>query len=413
MRANEKRIIHAVSKLGRRVTAADVVHETGEPLLAVQSELNKLASHTQCVLEVSNTGAVVYVFQPHFARTLRIQILYRKAMWLPSRLWRKAKFLFRISFGIDLIVSLAVSALIVVLISLSSSDGWDFSAGGGGGGGSKGKKKRKETIAAAKSKSSEGGRWQACKLLLFGDPADHSSKGYLDQCFLFLFGEPDPNRNRLERQWESIASLIEQNEGALTFEQIQPWLVDPPSEAGQEKSIFQVLARFDGRPEVTEAGDIVYVFPLLKETAVTPGEKKLAVAGNAWLEEANWEPGDHGKVKMLAGINFLLCMFVYFDLPPIGAIMVPNALGFFVLAGFTTFRLQRANQRTSERNGQRKAFAEKLLDKENQKKIRSARQYADPAIQVDKSDIAYRSDQDLLEQEIHAGANQSANQSKE
>jgi hypothetical protein len=50
MATNEKRIVHAISKLGRRVTAADVVHETGEPLLAVQSELNKLASHTECVL---------------------------------------------------------------------------------------------------------------------------------------------------------------------------------------------------------------------------------------------------------------------------------------------------------------------------------------------------------------------------
>jgi hypothetical protein len=201
MPANEQRIIQAISKLGNRVTAADVVHETGEPLAAVQFELNKLAANTDCALEVSKAGAVVYAFDPQFERILRMRIFTRKVLWILNGLWLKAKYLFRISFGIDLIISIAISAVIVAFLILRSADSWTFSGGGGSG---KGKKKRKASDLPAKSKMSAEYLWQQCSLFLFGDPNDRSKKGYLEQCFVFLFAEPDPNRNRFDRQWGSI-----------------------------------------------------------------------------------------------------------------------------------------------------------------------------------------------------------------
>src|SRR5262249_33778293 len=158
---------------------------------------------------------------------------------------------------------------------------------------------------------------------------------------LYLFAEPDPNRNRIERQWSSIASLIQQNQGALTFEQIRPWLADPPSEAEKEQSIFQVLVRFDGRPEVTEKGDIVYVFPTLKETALTDSEKQADASDNNWLEEAQWQGGDHGHVPQLVFVNLILCVIVFCSFHHIGSILLPNALAFLALAGSTAFRLEK------------------------------------------------------------------------
>jgi len=396
MHANEKRIIQAISKLGRRVTAADVVHETGEPLSSVQLELNKLASNTECTLEVSNTGAVVYVFQPHFARALRMQILTRKMLWLPIRVWRRAKHLFRISFGFDLIISIGISAIIVAFLVLTSSDS-SINFGGGGGGG-KGKKKKKAGAVVVKTNEDDWGK--KIQIFLYGDPNDRSKKGFLEQCFLYLFAEPDPNRNRIERQWTSIATLIQQNEGALTFEQIRPWLADPPSEAQKEQSIFQVLARFDGRPEVTEKGDLVYVFPTLKETALTDSDKQAGVSETNWLEEAEWETGDRGKVPQLVFVNLILCVIVFCSFRQIGMFLLPNAIAFLVLAGITAFRLDKVNKETTARNKQRKAFAQKIDTKDVKKKIETARQFAVRAVQVDKSGIAYRSDKDLLEQEI-------------
>jgi len=80
-----------------------------------------------------------------------------------------------------------------------------------------------------------------------------------------------------------------------------------------------------------------------------------------------------------------------------------NAIAFFVLAGFTAIKVNHANANTEQRNKQRKKLAQKLATAKMQKKILLAQQFVVTAIRVDKADVVYRSDKDLLEQEIEAG----------
>lgn len=81
-------------------------------------------------------------------------------------------------------------------------------------------------------------------------------------------------------RYRVVAQIIRENGGAVVAEQLAPFL-DPPEPKADAESytvkvgeavvdesfMLPVLTRLNGRPEVTEEGQIVYVFPELMTSA--------------------------------------------------------------------------------------------------------------------------------------------------
>jgi hypothetical protein len=129
-----------------------------------------------------------------------------------------------------------------------------------------------------------------------------SKSSFLLNCFSFLFGDGDPNEGLQEKQWQVIAQVIKKHNNVVTAEQLAPYTgADPKNEDG----VLPVLVRFNGRPEVTRSGNIVYVFESLQLTAA---DQKMAPSPPAYLQEFPWKftnvpDGELLPVYIVSGFN--------------------------------------------------------------------------------------------------------------
>ena len=117
--------------------------------------------------------------------------------------------------------------------------------------------------------------------------------GFLESVFSFVFGDGDPNEKLEQYRWAEVGKFIRGAGGAVTAEQLAP-LLEPPrplsrgasSLAGasayeDESFVLPVLTRFNGVPEVTPGGGIVYRFPELAVTAAAAQDGSGGVGAGA------------------------------------------------------------------------------------------------------------------------------------
>ncbi|NEQ27513.1 MAG: hypothetical protein F6K28_52620, partial [Microcoleus sp. SIO2G3] len=234
------------------------------------------------------------------------------------------------------------------------------------------------------------------------------------------FGDGNPNANLQEQRWQTIATVIRNNRGAVTAEQIAPYLDDLGQGYSQEYEDYMlpVLTRFNGRPEVSPTGAIVYHFPELQVMA----QQRRPVPVPAFLREARWRFSEAGSGQIILAaslgvVNIVLALVLAGLLNSIevvrGAgsfiglisVIFPLLLGYGV--AFLTvpliryFWLQGRNAKLEARNQQRqqRAIALEQPTPELQQKLTYARQFAAESI-VSADNLAYTTETDLTEQEL-------------
>jgi len=270
----DDRVVIAVQSLvrstPRAVSVSDVAAASGLDFNTTQSELVKLASLiTSTTLEVSNEGDILYEFPSNVSAALsqvsqaaRFRQLVKKAAPVIS-------YVARVSFGLTLLVSLvAVFSIIAIISSSSSSDDRD-------------NRRRDSSPVFFPSYNFFGPTWFD---VFWYDPYYYQrryyqrqeqpgkSMSFLESVFSFVFGDGNPDFDLDDKRYKEVARVIRANKGVVVSEQLRP-LLDPSDEdkyAGDvvsERFMLPVLTRFNGRPEVSSSGDIVYVFPELQKTA--------------------------------------------------------------------------------------------------------------------------------------------------
>jgi hypothetical protein len=409
-------IVKSVEQLNYRVTVGDVASFAGLDVNLAQQGLLALATDAGGHLQVAESGEIAYLFPRNFRTILRNKYwkLRFKQWW--EQVWRVLFYIIRISFGIVLIASilLMLVAIAVIVIAINSSRDSDNDGGRGdsyGGGG---------FVFLPRF-------WIGPDLFWFFDPdynyhrrqrqkniAD-SQMNFLEAVFSFLFGDGDPNSDLEEQRYATIGRVIRNNGGAVVAEQIAPYLDEVDAD---EDYMLPVLTRFNGYPEVSPQGEIIYYFPELQVTANQSKTQSVA----AYLKEQLWRfsQASSGQIMLSIGlgtVNIILALVLGSLLrdgtvaAQLGGIVAFVSSIYWLLLGYGIaflgiplvryFWLQTRNQKIENRNQARQQRAGLLLteDRDLQQKMLFARQFAKQEVISDR-DLAYTTETDLLAQNL-------------
>jgi hypothetical protein len=405
-------IMRSVEQLGYRVTVGDVATQIGLNIAEVNQGLLALAAEAGGHLQVAQSGDVVYQFPQNFRDILRNKYLQIRLKEWWKKVWSVLFYLIRISFGIFLIISILLITVTIIIIMTASSDRDNDN----------------------RSSNSRGFNFFFFPDLFWyfspnyndnrqerrREKGENSEMNFLEAVFSFLFGDGDPNANLEERRWEEIGAVISNNQGAVVAEQIAPYLDDIGEKYQQEYEDYMlpVLVRFNGFPQVSSEGQIVYYFPELQVRA----SKKQRRSVSEYLHEFAWRfsAASSGQIMLsagLGGINFVGALILGNLLTKnavaaqigglvaftqgIYGLLLAYGIGFLAIPLIRYFWINWRNDQINNRNHQRQERARLLagLDTSLQKKIAFAREFAAEKV-IGKEDAVYSTETDLLEQEF-------------
>lgn len=413
-------IMQAVEKLGYRVTVGDVATQAGLDVNLAQQGLLMLASEAGGHLQVAESGEVVYLFPQNFKSILQNKYIRLRLQETWDKIWRILFYLIRMSFGIVLILSIILVTLTILVILTAASSNRD----GNDQRSSEGSDVFLPTFWIGPDfywifypdyydRRYERQRQQSYR-------SDKPRMNFLEAVFSFIFGDGNPNRGLEDRRWRTIAAVIRNNQGAVVAEQIAPYLDEMGQGYAQEyeEYMLPVLARFNGRPEVSPVGDLVYHFPELQTTVSESRSRPVPT----YLEEQPWRFSQAGRGQLvlaamlgvvnLTGAGFLgwllgdgtiaaeLGGLVAFTQAIYGVILA-YAIGFLTIPLIRYFWNRIKNRQIDARNQTRRSRALYLAtaDEPIQRKLDYARQFATETI-IRQEDLVYTTETDLLEQEV-------------
>lgn len=416
-------IMQAVEQLDYRATIGDVATRAGLELDFAERGLLALASEAGGHLQVAETGDIVYKFPQNFRAILRNK--YWQLQWQETweQIWRVLFYLIRISFGTILIASIILILVTIAIIMIAASSSRDDNSGSGSsrsGGG---------TVFLPFNWisdlfwffSPDYGTYEARGRKQKKDRSSQKSQlNFLEAVFSFLFGDGNPNADREDRRWQDVGTVIRNSRGAVIAEQIAPYLDDLGSPFDQETEDYMlpVLVKFNGRPEVSPEGQIIYHFPELQISAAQQKPQPIL----AYFREQLWRfsQASSGQILMsigLGSLNFVGAL-VLGALLRDGAIVAElgglvafvNSI-YWLLLGYGTaflaipliryFWIQWRNGAIDDRNQQRQERATSLAQSppQLQPKLEYARQFAAETV-IKEDDLAYTTETDLAQQEL-------------
>jgi hypothetical protein len=416
-------IMQAVEQLGYRVTVGDVAAKAGLDVNFAQRELLTLASEAGGNLQVAESGDIAYLFPNNFRDILRNKFLRLQLQEWWQKIWRILFYLIRISFGIVLVASILL-IFVAITILLSSGDSNNGGGGGEGGGGGGGRGGGffffpyfwNDLIWIFYWNHDEPYYQQRSRLT-----GQKPQMSFLEAVFSFIFGDGNPNHNLEERKWSDIATAIRNNRGAVVAEQIAPYLENLGQGYAREYEEYMLpaLARFDGRPEVSPQGQIVYHFPQLQTTATERNSQPVA----AYLREMLWRfsNASSGQIMLAAGLGAvnLVGALVLGNLLSNSAIasgfigfvsaiypmILIYGVGFLAIPLIRYFWIQWKNSRIEARNQERQQRAMLLNqpDANLLQKLAYAREFAAENV-LTGEDLAYTTETELTQQELEQSA---------
>jgi hypothetical protein len=398
-------LLQSIERLKYQATPGELALQAGLPLATVERDLQQLAIAVGGHLQVTTTGEIIYKYPQDFRAILQNKSLRLQIKQYTDVIGKVAFYLLRISFGLVLVTSLSIVILTIIVITIatifSEDGGGDISFGDWGGGGS----------------SSWGGSWwyfdwggSAAEPIESTETKEKPQLNFLGAVFSFLFGEANPNARLEELRWRNIGQLINKNAGVIAAEQVAPYMdeVMPHS----EDHILPVLVRFNGIPEVSPIGDIVYRFPDVQATSKKSKFKRLP----PFLQEKNRRfsgatTAQLWLIAILTGANFVgviglglllkgaagggLIAFV----AGIYGFLSLYAVGFVAIPLVRLLWLGRTNQQIDQRNEKRRKQVALLNSEDLTRKQLFAKNF-----QVQRTfsaeDIAYSTEEDMLEQEF-------------
>lgn len=283
----------ALRRLGGRATLGDVVAATGLPSAEAETGLKKLLETCRGHLEVSDSGELLYSFDPG--------IVARDAEPFGVRFRRAAWSAFKTGFKIwtaAMLVVYFVVFVILIIAAMTASRSSDRDGGFGGrrsGGFGLGDLFLMHWLLG-------GSGWRRGSLY-YGDAharrlPKEARPPFYKKVFAFVFGPEEPRPTQQQRD-RSALRLVRARRGVLTTAEFVEHAGLPLPEA--EEELGRLTGAYGGDPRVSPKGEVVYTFPELMKSA--HGRVEAREPAPAWrrLEKPKKLTGNSGGSNVVIG----------------------------------------------------------------------------------------------------------------
>ena len=261
----------ALRRLGGRATLGDVVSATGMPDHEAETALKGLLETHRGHLEVSDSGDLLYQFDPKLIARDRepFGVRFRKAAWSAFKTG------FKVWTAVMLVVYFVVFVVLIVALMFANKDDRGGIGGRRGGGFGFGDFLLLHWLMGGRGWSRGGlyyGHSHARRLPKEAQPP------FYKKVFAFIFGPEEPRPTQVQKD-RSVLRLIRARKGALTSAE----LVEHTgfSLADAQEQMGRLTGAYGGDPRVSERGEVVYAFPGLMKSA--HGRVRATEPNPAWL----------------------------------------------------------------------------------------------------------------------------------
>jgi hypothetical protein len=273
---------------GAKLTRADAIVASGLPDDEAGRALTALLKQYRSHLSATESGELLYEFDPAFTRRDASSWRERSAA-VGRRLWKGFTFLFKIAIVATLVgyFALFVAMMVAMIFARSSSDrdddrggfglegllwfwGWDTGSGGYG---------------YARARGWPSGRKAR-------DP-------FYKRVFAFVFGPPTPAVDPLADEKRIVAYVRGQRGriAAVDLVRLMGWTFPRA-----EEEVTRLMIDYGGEPEVTEEGVVVYTFKGLRKTAGGGADATSPCWASERLEAAPPLTGNAPESNALIGL---------------------------------------------------------------------------------------------------------------
>jgi len=435
-----QKVIDAVEKEeGRKLTVSDLSAKTGIPLADSQKALMNLAGATGATMQVSEEGDLCYVFPNGVRGILISRSLKQRLIQTFGKTLPVAMYLTRIAFGVMLFAS--VTALTLTIASLSAAtqssdddddgremrltnDGfvpmfspgptfffhfgpspWDFLRWD--------YYHMREQRYQMEMMEAEGNK--KLQRQIKEEYEQERGMGILQAVFSYVFGDAHIQEVDKERVMMA-AEYIRRAGGTVVAEQLYPYLFDPGElDEVDHTALVPILQALGGVPEVTENGNIVYVFPELSRTG---GWSRQYESPDAYFEELTYKfskanTGEKVAAGALCAANLVLAVVAvnmietakqsHRTLPTLAAsianmepLLLLYAVGLNAIPIGRAVYLAGKNRRVTNRNARRKWWAKQLrTDPEIKERVKEASNIASGVQTLDQKKMVFSTDEEV------------------
>ena len=311
------KMVAVLKKKKNESTIADLIASTGLPKHQVEQSIKHVADEYRGHLKVTESGEILY----HFPAGMKSKLhgfgpAFKRFMGnFLSVMGKILPVLFKVCIMVMLVgyfvlfLAILIAAVVALTVLSASGKGRSRSRGKGGFGGFYLVLKLIELFIRVffwvnLTKSSKSSRKK-------GRPLYKS-------VFAYIFGDEDPNKNWETDEKLQVISYIRKNKGTIIIEELMIITGKEFNEAQQ--SINSYLLEFEGEPEVTENGTILFFFPELLRTKTESLEEsssfpvpeyKQLIPFNTNAKKTNAGLTFFNSFNILFSSYFLICSFAY------------------------------------------------------------------------------------------------------
>ena len=269
-----EKIVGAFKTRKKGATQADIAAATGLPLYTVKELVPRAADEYSGRLEVTESGEILYSFPQGFSSRYRGFVPFIRKFFntLAKGSVTTAVFLFKIWIMVMLLgyfIFFMAIALAGLFLSVAASTGNSRSRRGGN------------------LHFSMGIFNLIMRLWFYSELKNIFSSGYIQRkpkqvskplhraIFSFVFGDEDPNVDWKEREKKTFIAFLREHSGVISLPEFMTLTGLRPDEA--ETEITTYCVEFNGSPEASEEGTVVYRFDEILLRSDGMGEKNTGL----------------------------------------------------------------------------------------------------------------------------------------
>ncbi|MBN1410081.1 MAG: hypothetical protein JW969_04500 [Spirochaetales bacterium] len=305
-------LVKVFKKSRNESTVSDLITKTGLPKYQVEQAVKVVSDEYRGHMKATESGELVYYFPNGMHNQVKgfVPAFKRFMKGFFAVTGKILAFLFKI-WIVVMLVGYFILFVLILLAALAAALGLSFAGGN-----------------RSRGRSSKGGMFFLVIRLfqlfariwfygqiLKGPQERNKGRPLHKSVFSFVFGEPDPNEEWDTEEKKHVLAYIRSHKGVINIDELMAMTGRNHTDA--QNLINRYLLEYEGSPEVTEDGTIVFFFPELLKSASDIGSSQATSLMNPKTKELipfNYSPKKTNRwIGFFNGFNLVFgSYFAYF-----------------------------------------------------------------------------------------------------